>query len=308
MAGMMLFALQNLLDHDACPGGGWGDTFVDYLIADGLDGANCFDCGASSPEAPGATCGQSIAGTAPSITHNELNSSSFNATGGGDVEAVACDCFCDNCITVTCVPGWTINLAYNSTAEANLTSELDYDSHHDTVYNALTTLQGGSPVSGASYSFNDWIMGTDNYTDDFSGRDGSVLDHGGIQGCGEFFFGIFLPAAATYYVPGGEDTPGSTNPGTYLVAYATKINIPSGTTYIWATFIMMNDGTSVLDSCADGTTTGDVWIPQPNAKSLPNTYGTAVVDGETVLTGPIGRVTCIITGTTCADWDGSPPT
>lgn len=281
-----------------------------------------------------ATLSQDLEGSGRSVS-GSLTSTNFTGIGAGGG--------CVQTVTVACSEGTAVNPVivftddYSSEAQGNLTEEFDYAGFQASVFAGITTVWDDLTTTGCSYyKFKDFDPSSvdpgDYPTTDFTPFDGSITTDGitfvdlsfifnsdctDIGGGPSNFPGsvatgmpFYAPYSATWWNL-GSTSPGADSFGTNLCTIAQAamgVTLP----YIFVTFIIMNDGSMEIDDsdspapCVDGTATGTVIIPQPDAITFPDVLYTTDPDtGD--LVGPIGRLTVIIPGFTCADWDGSLP-
>lgn len=231
----------------------------------------------------------------------------------------------------------SITVAFDQVESASsiLSSEVNYNGIIDSLTSAISTIQGsfGTPacsVADRCWGFNDYDHASDpscdgslnvgygfqNFTSACSGFLDYYLvnDSCAIPGGTGFEMPCFetVPFSASFFALGDEDSPGAEGADdTWIATFSGQANVTGN--YILATYIVMNDFSFILDTfggptsaaCQDFSASGTVWVPQPSAKSLPASLFT--VSGG-ILSGPIGRIACIIDGTTCDTWDGTQPT
>lgn len=201
--------------------------------------------------------------------------------------------------------------------DASLSSEVDYNAVIDSITGivaAIKTYAGALPWTSCNLNvtFNDaptpFFGGTSGI--DYSGYDGSLqYGTGGLPEFGStsapqsfaYFSLDFNPAAVIM---------GCSSVVQFSAFTGLPTSPPATAPYILATFIIMNDFSLLIDTysggsgCVDGTTLGNFYIDIPSCKDLPTElYST----DDDALSGPIGRVTFLILGTTCATWDGTLP-
>lgn len=255
--------------------------------------------------------------------------SSLTVTGNGDCACQILRSYISNPPPVAPQPWYLTQVTYAESVTIQLTNEVNYNDNNGvlgvgsvvgTVMSAIAGIIGLSAPGQTGYGFNDAPWPSPTNAGDFSHYDGSLVNSGyvnagftgGLHSAAYYNFNAV--AGAAFFIVENHvgytdvvDT-GEIDPETGLEGEEFVVEQP----YILATFILMNDGSKILDTfntgkppCVDGTETVLFNIPVPSPQGLPPAlYGT---DGEGNLTGPIGRITFVIPRTTCATWDGTLP-
>lgn len=270
---------------------------------------------------PGGTDTYRFVGTGLAIT-STVSAATFT-------DFATCDCEWHH--DTMSVSDWYVQKSpFTLTGTGTLSSEVDYNDVIDSVMSAVTGVKTFPKPLPKHWGFidypiqdNDWTVDPativnlgDNvsgnglifdYVNDFCITNNSeVTTSNPTAVLGHHYF------SSSWFEIGLSDTPGVDPWDTFFCTIS--MMAPALTTpYILVQYIVMNDKSLVLDtygaegpSCIDGVLTGDLWIGQPSAKNLPASL--CSVSGGGALVGPVGRMLVLITGTTCATWDGVTPT